>query len=210
MSHPAFRREPAHGPYGRTSGLDGRRTSTRQPAPSCRMKRLVLASLILIAAAPVTEDALLAQLKSAPDSRAASRVEEALIKLWHDQATPAVQILIDQAILDIHTGHQDAALENVDAAIALQPADADLWRRRAELRFAAGEQEGAIADLAQALSRNPHLLPALIDLSRFSELRHDNRRALEAWQQVLDIDPMIEGGQRSLDKLNRAVEGQPI
>ncbi len=169
-----------------------------------------LCLLGLAAAAPVSSsDRLLDALRRAPDAAHAGVLEARLQETWQDQASPAVQMLVDHAAQAGAGGHLDAALADSDAAIVLQPDLADLWRRRAEARFGLGDERGAFADLAQALSREKRSIPAWVDLSRFAEARHDNRRALEAWRRVLELDPQTEGGAKRLERLEHLVSGQP-
>jgi len=183
----------------RDGGLGGRRA---HPA--------LLLAILLAAAAPEDTNALLAALKVAPTEQQANALEQRLLTAWHDEATPAVQILIEQAARKAAASHAKDALADADAAIVLQPNLADLWRRRAELRYATGDEEGAIADLAQALSREPRLIPAWASLSLFAEARHDNKRALGAWQKVLELDPKTAHAATRLETLQRKVSGQPI
>ena len=165
--------------------------------------------LLLTAAAPASTDTLLAALAAAPNERVAGDIEAKLQTAWHDQATPAVQILIDHATIAAAHDKMKDALADSDAAVILQPDLADLWRRRAEARFASGDEAGAVSDLAEALVREPRLIPALADLSRFAELRHDDKRALAAWRRVMELDPHAEGGQKRLERLQKKVNGEP-
>jgi tetratricopeptide (TPR) repeat protein len=175
------------------------------------MKHRYAAALVLLAAAaPERPDELMAALAVAPTGQIATALEQQLEAAWHDQATPAVQLLMDHAVIGAHTNHLKNALADSDAAIVLQPDLADLWRRRAEIRYASGDEKGAIADLAEALSRQPRLVTAFADLSRFSEARNDNKRALAAWKKVLELDPKTEGGKARLDRLQKKVNGEPI
>ena len=182
------------------------------------MRRLALACLLgLSAAAPVVPaapaapaDRLLDELHAAPDAARAGMLEAKLQETWHDQATPAVQMLMDHAEESAARGRPADALADSDAAIVLQPGLADLWRRRAEAKYGTGDERGAFADLAQALLRERRLIPAWVDLSRFAEARHDNKRALEAWRKVLELDPQTEGGGKRLERLQHLVNGQPI
>ncbi len=155
-------------------------------------------------------DRLLDALRTAPDAARAGTLEAQLQELWHDQATPAVQMLMDHAAQSAANGKAADALADSEAALVLQPDMADLWRRRAEAKFGMGDERGAFADLAQALLRERRLIPAWVDLSRFAEARHDNKRALEAWRKVLELDPQTEGGGKRLERLQHLVNGQPI
>ncbi len=173
-------------------------------------RRVALGLLVLAAAAPPSPmDRLLDALRRAPDAAAAGVLEAKLQESWHDQASPAVQMLIDHAAQAGAGGKMEDALADSDAAIVLQPDLADLWRRRAEAKFGLGDDKGAFADLAQALSREKRSIPAWVDLSHFSEARHDNKRALEAWRRVLELDPQTEGGGKRLERLQHLVSGQP-
>jgi len=180
------------------------------PRPFARALALIPAAWLLAAAAPVDTAPLFAALLAAPTTAAADMVEAKLQAVWHDQATPSVQLLIDQAAQKIATGHAKDALADCDAAVVLQPDLADLWRRRAEARMALGDEAGAAADLAQALSREPKLLPALADLSELAEAHHNYAQSLAAWQKLLDLDPKTEKGQARLERLRRRVNGEPI
>ena len=194
--------------------------ASRAAAAVSRPVTLVMAALLAAAAAPAPgmapatlsppSAALLDALKAAPTAQAAAQIEAKLQEAWHDQATPAVQVLIDQATELAHAGKMDDALADGDAAIALQPDLADLWRRRAETKFALGDDRAAFADLAQALTRDPRLIPAWADLSHFAELRKDYKRALAAWRKVLELDPKGEGAAKRLDRLLHLVNGEPI
>jgi tetratricopeptide (TPR) repeat protein len=146
------------------------------------------------AASPADKAApLLDQLKTAPSAQQAERLEAQIATVWRAQISPAVQLLVDHALMSM--GHQDraTALADLDAALDLQSDQAELWRLHAEARFANGDETGAFADLAQALSRDPRCFPALIDLSHYAEERNDYPRALQAWR-----------------KLQRKVSGQPL
>jgi tetratricopeptide (TPR) repeat protein len=175
-----------------------------------RSIRALAGAVLLGAAAPVDTDPLFAALKAAPNAPAAEAIEAKLQAVWHDAATASVQLLIDQAAMKIMTGKPRDALADCDAAVVLQPDLADLWRRRADARLALGDESGAAADLAQALTREPRLIPALIDLSQLEEARHNYAQALAAWQKVLELDPKTEKGAARLERLKRRVNGEPI
>jgi tetratricopeptide (TPR) repeat protein len=174
------------------------------------MKRMACLAILLMAAAPLPIGTMLDSLQAAPDSAQAGRMEESIIAAWHDQASPAVQLLEDRAVAQVHAAKFRDALADCDAALVLQPELADLWRRRAEVRFILNDDAGAYADLAQALSREKRSFPALAALSRFAEARHDNTRALNAWKKFLEIDPMAPNGQDRLKALQTKAQGQAL
>jgi len=167
--------------------------------------------LLLCAAAPAPPpSAILDKLKLAHSPQEATALEAMLESTLYNQATASVQLLLDGALAAIHADKPKDALADADAAVTLQPDLAELWRRRAQARFLNGDDKGAFVDLAQALAREPRLITAWADLSRFAEARKDYKRALQAWQKLLELDPQTEGGKKRLDLLQRKANGQPI
>ena len=175
------------------------------------MRRLVLLSLLALGAAGPADHigADLDSLKTASTEQQAVAIEARILAAWHAQLTPSVQLLVERADSEMHQDKPKDAAADFNAAIELQPESADLWRRRAESRSALGDDRGAVADLAQALSREPRCFPALADLSQFAESRDDFKRALTAWQKLMDMDPKAAGGDVRLKRLQHKVMGQP-
>jgi predicted Zn-dependent protease len=165
---------------------------------------------VLCGAAPDKAAPLFEALKTSTSEQRSEALETQIALYWRSQITPAVQMLLEQATLA--SAHQDNAnaIADLDAALDLQPEQADLWRMHAEARFANGDTVGAQADLAQALSREPRCFPALADLSRMSEANNDFPNALAAWQRFLEIDPKAPNGTKRLEALQRKVAGQPL
>lgn len=174
------------------------------------MRAAMLAGLVMAAAPAPTPASILDQLKVARSDAEAAALEALLQTTLYGQASAAVQLLLDSSLAEIHEGKPEDALHDADAAVELQPGLAEVWRRRAEARFANGDDKGAFVDLAQALSREPRLVTAWADVSRFSEARKDYKRALEAWQKLLELDPHTEKAKSHLDFLQRKANGQPI
>jgi tetratricopeptide (TPR) repeat protein len=172
---------------------------------------VALAALVLAAAAPNDPaQPLLDALKQAPTPLQASALEAKIEAAWQATATPAVQLLVERAMGVLQHNGAKAAFDDLDAAVDLQPSLADLWRLRAQARFATGDEAGAAADLAQALLREPRCFPALADLSRIAESRKDFRDALDAWNKFMQVDPHAAGAEQRRDRLQRAVSGEPL
>ncbi len=176
------------------------------------MRRTGLLAAVLIGAAapPDAVSPLLDQLRSAPTGEQAAALEQKIASAWRARITPSVQLLEDRAVQSLQKHDAATAIGDLDAALDLQPDQAELWRLHAEARFSGGDETGAFADLAQALSREPRCFPALADLSHFAEARHDYGRALGAWQKLLEIDPRVRQGEARLAALQRKVSGQPL
>ena len=171
---------------------------------------LALSAWLLMGAAPDGVAPLLDRLRTAPTAQQAEALENQIAQAWRARISPSVQLLVERAQQSLERQDSRTAIGDLDAALDLQTDQAELWRLHAEARFANGDGRGAIADLAQALSREPRCFPALADLSHFAESRHDFSRALEAWQRLLAVDPKVRQGAGRLAMLQRKVSGQPL
>jgi tetratricopeptide (TPR) repeat protein len=169
-----------------------------------------VAALLGAGAPPDPVDALLDALARAPTEQQAAALERQINLAWAAAVSPAVQLLEERAMQSL--AHQDprTAIGDLDAALDLQPDLALLWRLHAEARFANGDEAGATADLAQALSRDKRCFPALVDLSQFAESRGDYAGALKAWQGMLAIDPKAPRGEARLRALEGKAGGEPL
>lgn len=102
-----------------------------------------------------------------------------------------------------------SAVEDLDDALVLQPDVAILWRDRARARLTARDLTGAIADLGVALQRDGQDAVAWRLLSAIEEQRGDWQAAERAWQQVMALDPMVEGGRTKGEQLHLKAFGRP-
>ncbi len=153
-------------------------------------------------------DNLLGALKAAPSEDAAAALEARIRDVWLRAASPAAVLLIRRGLRDLDNNAADEALADFDAVITLEPELAEAYSRRALARALQGDNAGAIADLEQALLREPRNFPALQGLSRIAESRGDWKNALAAWQKVLEIDPRTPDGQKRLNMLKRKAYGE--
>jgi tetratricopeptide (TPR) repeat protein len=176
------------------------------------MRGRVVAALALLlgAAAPDTVGGLLDRLRTAPSAAQAEALEAQILAGWQAAISPAVQLLVGRATQSLGKQDPRTAIGDLDAALDLQPELAELWRLHAEARLANGDEPGALADLAQALSREPRCFPALADLSRLAESRKNYAGALEAWTRLLAIDPRVHQGLARLAVLQREASGQAL
>lgn len=155
-----------------------------------------------------TLDRLLTALKSAPNEQVAGPLEQRITQLWLNQGTPAVTLLMSRGLRELKANAGQDAIEDFSDAIALDPNLAEAYHQRAIARFAAGDTTGAIADIQATLQHEPRSFAAFSTLSAIAEARKDWKGAYDAWQKVLEIDPMTPGGQDRLKTLRRHAFGE--
>ncbi len=153
-------------------------------------------------------DRLLDALRSAPTEQAAALLEAHVVELWVGAATPAVKLLLARANREQQAGSQADAVEDFGAVLTLQPDLADVWRQRAEARYANGDARGAIADLGEALKREPRDFLAWRELARIAAARQDWKSAYDAWDRLMSFDPKTPGGAQQQKEFRRKAFGE--
>ncbi|ACI51200.1 Tetratricopeptide domain protein [Gluconacetobacter diazotrophicus PA1 5] len=147
-------------------------------------------------------------------ARATSRGTAAALEVGLEQArlrplSPTTRLLLRRAQGHLAAGKPVDAVEDLDDALVLQPDAAILWRDRAQARLAARDLDGAVTDLGVALQHDDHDAVAWQVLSTVEEQRGDWQAAYRAWQHVMVLDPMTEGGRAHGEKLHLRAYGQP-
>jgi tetratricopeptide (TPR) repeat protein len=153
-------------------------------------------------------DHLLDALKAAPTEDVAGPLELQITELWLHQGSPAVSLLMARGLRELKAQTPQDAEDDLSAAITLDPTFAEAYHQRAIARYAAGDTTGAIADLQQALEREPRDFGAFRMLEQIAEAREDWKSAYAAQQQLMAIDPKTPGGADKLKDLRRRALGQ--
>jgi tetratricopeptide (TPR) repeat protein len=152
-------------------------------------------------------DHMLDALKSAPTEDAAAPLEAQITELWMQSGSPAVTLLMARGLRELKAEAPGDAVEDLGAAIILEPGFAEAYHQRAIARFAAGDTPGAIADLQETLQLEPRDFGAFRTLAAIAESREDWKSAYAAWQRLMDIDPKTPGGEDKLKDLRRRALG---
>ena len=150
---------------------------------------------------------LLDVLPAAPDAAAAGMLESRLRTLWSQGGSPAVSLLMRRALRNLEANAAAEAVEDLDAAITLQPDFPEAWILRAQAQAAAGDLRAAANDLREALRLEPRHFGALSALSSVLEDSGDLGGALRSLDAALAIHPHMAGGLPRRRDLNRRVTG---
>jgi tetratricopeptide (TPR) repeat protein len=153
-------------------------------------------------------DHLLDALKAAPSAEAAAPLEQQIMQRLVQAGSPVVTLLMSRGAREMHADSAQEAIEDFSDAITLDPDLAEAYHQRAVARFAAGDTQGAIADIEQTLRHQPRDFAALRTLAAIAESRKDWKGAYAAWQKLLEIDPMTAGGEDKLKDLHRRAFGE--
>jgi len=150
---------------------------------------------------------LFGALTKAPDENAAALVQAQIQTLWSQGGTPAVGMLMRKGLRNMQENAVAEAVEDLDAAITLQPDFAETWVLRAQALAASGDRKAAAADLREALRLEPRHFGALLSLSELQEDAGDLTGALRSLEAALRIHPRLPGGAQKRRDLRRRALG---
>jgi hypothetical protein len=144
----------------------------------------------------------MAEMKQMADKQAAPL----LVKL---KSNPNDTALLVQVAAVYHTTYQfKEAAAYYSKAVQLDPKNVATRTKLASSLYRAGDADGAMAQLNQALTYDPKDANALFDLGMIRvQAKHDARGALVAWQQLLRANPQLSPDRKeAVEKLIAAVQ----
>lgn len=150
-------------------------------------------------AAPM--DALLTEIRRAPDERVARQVSNRMWELWAQAPDARAQELLDEGMQRRAAFDLDGAQVAFDALVDYCPDYAEGYNQRAFVNFIRGDYDAALPDLDRAIDLRPRHVAAIagrgltkIQLGRIAAGQDDIRAALDfnPWlseRQYLLLDP---------------------
>ncbi|TPG51523.1 hypothetical protein EAH89_19955 [Roseomonas nepalensis] len=152
-------------------------------------------------------DRLLDSLAAAPDEAAAAPIQARIQALWAEGGSPAVGLLLRKSLRALQANEAPDAVEDLDAAITLQPDFPESWVLRGQAQAASGDRAAAAADLREALRLEPRHFGALMALSDLQEEAGDAAGALRSLEAALRINPWLPGAAQRRRELSRRALG---
>ncbi|TIT42853.1 MAG: hypothetical protein E5W75_26725, partial [Mesorhizobium sp.] len=98
----------------------------------------------------------------------------------------------------------------LDQVVTLQPSYAEGWNRRATVHFMMKNYGKSMADIDRTLQLEPRHFGALSGLAQIMAETGHKQSALEAWQKVLAIYPMMRSAQNQVATLSEELAGEGI
>jgi len=155
-------------------------------------------------------DFLFEALKAAPDAETAKLIENRIWALWLASGSDTADLLMSRVKQAAEEKDVDLAIRLLDAIVELKPDYAEAWNRRATMHFTKKDYGRALADIAQALAREPRHFGALTGLGMILQEMGEDKRALEAFRRALEIDPHLQKIPEFVKALTDKVEGRAI
>lgn len=155
-------------------------------------------------------DQLFSDLKRERNEKAAERIAGRIWGEWSQSGSASVDLMMQWSQKAIEGQKYDVALDFLDQVVTLQPDYAEGWNRRATVHFLMKNFGKSMSDINQTLRLEPRHFGALSGLAQIMAATGHKQSALEAWQKVLAIYPMMRNAQDQVATLSEELAGEGI
>jgi len=155
-------------------------------------------------------DKLFSDLKRERNEKAAERIAGNIWNEWFQSGSASIDLMMQWSQKAIENQKFDVALDFLDQVVTLQPTYAEGWNRRATVHFMMKNYGKSMSDIEHTLQLEPRHFGALSGLAQIMALTGHKQSALEAWQKVLAIYPMMRSAQNQVATLSEELAGEGI
>ena len=155
-------------------------------------------------------DQLFTELKRERNEKAAERIAGRIWNEWNQSGSASIDLMMQWAQKATEDQKFDVALDFLDQVVTLQPDYAEGWNRRATVHFLMKNYGKSMADIERTLQLEPRHFGALSGLAQIMTETGHKQSALEAWQKVLAIYPMMRSAQDQVSTLSEELAGEGI
>lgn len=155
-------------------------------------------------------DSLFSDLKRERNEKAAERLANRIWEAWYRSGSASVDLMMLWAQQALEAKKFDVALDFLDQVVTLQPQYAEGWNRRATVHFMMGNFRKSMTDIERTLELEPRHFGALSGMAQIMAATNHDELALQAWQRVLVIYPMLRNAQNEVSRLEEELAGEGI
>jgi tetratricopeptide (TPR) repeat protein len=155
-------------------------------------------------------DTLFGNLKRERNEKAAERLASQIQGEWNKSGSASIDLMMRWSQDAMQAQKFDVALDFLDQVITLAPTYAEGWNRRATVHFMMHSFGKSMADIDRTLRLEPRHFGALAGMAQIMTAKGNKELALEAWQRVLGIYPMMRNAQDQVSTLAEELAGEAI
>jgi tetratricopeptide (TPR) repeat protein len=155
-------------------------------------------------------DTLFSELKRERNEKAAERIAARIWEEWSRSGSASVDLMMVWSKTAMDAKKFDVALDFLDEVVTLKPDFAEGWNRRATVHFMMENYQKSMADINRTLLLEPRHFGALSGMGQIMKNTDRKELALEVWQRVLDIYPMMRSAQNEVASLSEELSGEGI
>lgn len=150
------------------------------------------------------------RLAKAQDEEEGKGVATAIERVFLRSGSDTADLLMTRAVAAAHRNNGELAEDLVDRILLIEPDWAEAWHRRATLRAAREDISGALADLAEALKREPRHIGAMAGLGFLMLKQEQKAQGLKALRRLLELHPQMTQARKAVEKLGLEIDGQAL
>jgi tetratricopeptide (TPR) repeat protein len=155
-------------------------------------------------------ETLFGELKRERNERKAERIATRIFEEWNRSGSASIDLMMQWSQKAMQAEKFDVALDFLDQVVTLSPTYAEGWNRRATVHFMMRSFGKSMADIDRTLQLEPRHFGALAGLAQIMKERGRKELALNAYQRVLDIYPMMRNAQNEVATLSEELAGEGI
>jgi tetratricopeptide (TPR) repeat protein len=155
-------------------------------------------------------DKLFADLKRERNDKAAERIAGNIWREWSDSGSANINLMMLWSQKAMEARKFGVALDFLDQVVTLDPTYAEGWNRRATVHYMMKNYAKSLADIERTLQLEPRHFGALSGLAQIMADTDHKQAALDAWQRVLAVYPMMRSAQGEVATLSEELAGEAI
>jgi tetratricopeptide (TPR) repeat protein len=155
-------------------------------------------------------DNLFTKLKRERNEKAAERIAARIGEEWNHSGSASIDLMMGWSQTAMDGKKFDVALDFLDQVVTMEPDYAEGWNRRATVHFMMHNYAKSMSDISHTLQLEPRHFGALAGMGQILKASGSDQLALQAWQRVLDIYPMMRSAQNEVATLSEDMAGEGI
>jgi tetratricopeptide (TPR) repeat protein len=155
-------------------------------------------------------DKLFDDLKRERNVAGAERIANFIREEWTQSGSATVDLMMQWSAEAMEKERFDVALDFLDQVTVLAPEYAEGWNRRATVHYMMGSYSKSMSDIEHVLRLEPRHFGALSGMAAIFKTYEMQRAALEAFERVLEVYPMLRSAQEEVAELSEELAGEAI
>jgi tetratricopeptide (TPR) repeat protein len=131
----------------------------------------------------------------------AMQIESKIWQHWLKAPNDISEALMSQIVYAMQGGQLTLAIKLCDQLIDSEPEFSEAWNKRATLHYLVGDLDSSVDDIRQTVKLEPRHFGAISGLGLIFLKRGQLQNALDAFEQVLKINPNSVNTQRSIEQV---------
>ncbi|UXN65104.1 hypothetical protein N8E89_05145 [Phyllobacterium sp. A18/5-2] len=153
-------------------------------------------------------DDLFASLKRESNEVKAARIASLIQMQWQNSGSATVDLMMGWAAKAMEDKKYPVALDFLDQVVVMKPDYAEGWNRRATLHFMMNDYGRSMADIQKTLALEPRHFGAMAGMAAILKDTGRKEAALQAFERVLTVYPMMREAQKQAGELADELTGQ--